>query len=266
MKKLPFKPQYSPYLDKIIFLMATTYLIIVGSWLFKQNQKVISSPINPPEKSAENLSTENLSPRPNLPENSPTESISQPSDIPPLPNIPQTELITLTSPPEVSPLPIPTPPPLPKSIELPPPPLINVSNNNKTNSPAKVAQPAPSTPPTAQKIPLPPPPQTAKIARQFPPSLETLPTLPSVNPSPNTDNIPNNSTPDTGVKNNILLGVIQLADQNNLALFNINNLTERVAVGASIPATNWIVVSINKNEVVIRRQEQFLTLRVGENF
>ncbi|MBF2056337.1 MAG: hypothetical protein IGQ45_03730 [Cyanobacterium sp. T60_A2020_053] len=262
MKKLPFKPQYSPPLDKIIFLIATTYLIIVCSWLFKQNQKVISSPT--PANLSENTSAENLSPTPNISETSSPETISQPSEIPPLPNIPQTELITLTSPPEVSPLPIPTPPPLPKGIELPPPPLINVSANS--NSPAKLASTEPSTPPIAQKIPSPPPPQTAKIARQFPPSLDTLPTLPNANPSPNTNNIPNTSTPDTGVKNNTLLGVIQLADQNNLALFNINSLTERVAEGAPIPATNWIVVSINKNEVVIRRQDQFQTLRVGEKF
>ena len=116
-----------------------------------------------------------------------------------------------------------------------------------------------------QSLPTPPPPTPISPSRP-----ETVPIL-------NGDSLPpppTNSSVDNGVRNssvdsqkkNGLVGVIQLPDGGGFALFNVNNITERVAVGSAIASTGWTLGGIYDNEVIINRNSQSLSLRVGESF
>ncbi|BAQ65332.1 hypothetical protein GM3709_2097 [Geminocystis sp. NIES-3709] len=66
--------------------------------------------------------------------------------------------------------------------------------------------------------------------------------------------------------NYTLQGVVELGNTNSVALFNINNVTEKVSVGGEIGATGWVLMGINDKQAVISRQNQSVYLRVGETF
>jgi len=243
--RLKTKIKYPPYVDRIIFLGATTYLILVGAWLYRQHrQSVIIDNQALTETNQENVN----STQKNVGDNNPLleNSINlNPGEIPPLPSQEN------NLPPEISALPIPTPPPLPSAVDLSPPPLLESNIKIPDQNP--------------QSLPTPPPPTPISPSRP-----ETVPIL-------NGDSLPpppTNSSVDNGVRNssvdsqkkNGLVGVIQLPDGGGFALFNVNNITERVAVGSAIASTGWTLGGIYDNEVIINRNSQSLSLRVGESF
>lgn len=64
---------------------------------------------------------------------------------------------------------------------------------------------------------------------------------------------------------NTLLGIVEL-ENNSVALFNLNNLTEKVEVGSEIGATGWILMGISGKQAILNRNNQSLYLMVGEKF
>lgn len=244
--RLKTKIKYPPYFDRIIFLIAATYLIVVGAWLYRQYRQSIivrnqeSSNISSQNPSQNNVNEENFSL--DIPAN------LNPGEIPPLPS-------TLdSSPPEISALPIPTPPPLINGMDLMPPPLESI-----VQIPDQIPQ----------SLPTPPPPTPVTPSRP-----NTVPIISNNNdfpPPPPVNNVTANNLETTSTTNsnqgkNALVGVIQLPDGAGFALFNINNITERVPVGSAIASTGWTLGSIYDNEIIINRNNQSLSVRVGESF
>ena len=247
MKRLNAKLNCHPYLDKIIFVAATTYSIIICIWLFKQYQQSVVINSNTPSEISElqseevNTDFEATEDILNYPE---IVSITKPGEIPPLPMV--TELISVNPPEPISPLPIPSPPPLPAPVSLP---IISVNEQEvvQRKQPPQKAQPVP--------IPSPPP----------------MTSVPILSPPPSEDSEKNASLSRTKIsqsqdKNYSLLGIMELPNNENVALFKVGDLTERVMVGGAIASTGWTVVSIYNNEVIINRNNQSLPIRVGEKF
>lgn len=261
--------------DKLLFVLATVYLMSVMAWIWKQHQtQAITSslpPVNDNQESQSNnivplnqeniplpnnqinlLSVDNKNPNsPSLIPPPPLPSLSQPTavnntlTIPPLPN---TQISA--NPSEVSPLPIP-PPPKPT---LPPPPPLPPINNIVNSS----VSPSPISPP-------PPPKKLTKV-----------PVISSANNSLSTPNNENNNTvtivplpsesPKETKYNYTLLGVVQLGNSDSLAMFNINNITEKVSIGAEIGTTGWVLMGINDKQAIISRNNESIYVRVGETF
>lgn len=243
--RLKTKIKYPPYFDRIIFLIAATYLIVVGAWLYRQYRQSIivrnqeSSDINYQNLGEDNLNEEN--PSLEIPVN------LNPGEIPPLPSVLD------NSPPEISALPIPTPPPLVNGMDLMPPPL-----ESTAQIPDQIPQSLPTPPPPTPVTPSRP--NTVPII-----SNNDFPPPPPINNS-TSENVETTSATNNSQKKNALVGVIQLPDGAGFALFNINNITERVPVGNAIASTGWTLGSIYDNEVIINRNNQSLSLRVGESF
>lgn len=265
--------------DKLLFVLATVYLMSVMAWIWKQHQtqQITSSlplvndnqesqsnnivPLNQeniplPNNQINLLAVDNkvanspsLTPPPALPSLSQPTSVNDNLTIPPLPN---TQISM--NPSEVSPLPIPQPP-SPISISPPPPPLIPVNNTvNASVSPSPIS------------ISPPPPPK----------KLTKVPVIASANNSispPNNENnntvtiasLPSKTSKETKY-NYTLLGVVQLGNSDSLAMFNINNITEKVSIGAEIGTTGWVLMGINDKQAIISRNNESIYVRVGETF
>lgn len=263
--------------DKLLFLLATVYLMSVIAWIWKQHQtqQITSSlpsvnnnqqsqsnnivPLNQeniplPNNQINLLSVDNktsnspsLTPPPPLP--SLPSPQSQPTNnsltIPPLP-LPNTQISVNSG--EVSPLPIPQPP-SPVSTPPPLPPINNIVNS----SPAS---------------PISPPPPPKKLTK--------VPVISSANNSISSPNNQNNNTvsivplpsetPKETKFNYTLLGVVELGNSDSLAMFNINNITEKVSVGSEIGTTGWVLMGINDKQAIISRNNQSIYVRVGETF
>jgi hypothetical protein len=66
--------------------------------------------------------------------------------------------------------------------------------------------------------------------------------------------------------NYTLIGIVELGNSGSVALFNVNNLTEKVSLGKEIGTTGWVLMGVNGTQAVITRQDQSIYLRVGETF
>jgi hypothetical protein len=73
-------------------------------------------------------------------------------------------------------------------------------------------------------------------------------------------------TPKETDYNYTLIGIVELENSGSVALFNINNLTEKVSLGNEIGTTGWVLMGVNGTQAVITRQDQSVYLRVGETF
>jgi len=259
-KKIGFKKN----LDKLLFLFATLYLMFVAAWFWKHKQQEISSlPItnNSTQKSSnnypQNQDIKNISPpQDNLPQiNIQTTKLpSPPLPIPSLtiPPLPDSNIASNIIPPPPSPLPLPSPPTLheisPTPIPQPPKPI---QSSSPSPSPPSISIPPPP--------PLPSPPKLTKV-----PVLNTL-------DKTKKNNLPNLTSTTTDIKketnyNYTLIGIVELGDTGSMALFNINNVTEKVAIGGEIGTTGWVLMTVNGTQAVISRQNQSVYLRVGETF
>jgi hypothetical protein len=62
-----------------------------------------------------------------------------------------------------------------------------------------------------------------------------------------------------------LVGILELGDK-SAALFNINGVTRRVNLGEAIGSGGWMLVSVNKEGALIRRNGEVRSIFVGEDF
>lgn len=276
MNNLKTKIGFKNNLDKLLFLFATVYLMLVAGWFWKQ-QKTISSSSNIVKSNKESVSNypqtldikneisppinnTNLSPL-NIETNqlpTPISSLPQPPinsntstntlNIPPLPNTDITANNSLPTPPSVLPLPIPQPP---QPTLFPPPPMPSNAVISTMTSPP---------PPVASKPVLPP----IKLTKV--PTINTLNVnTTNNNKVPKIINIPQKTQTQTDY-NYTLIGIVELGNSGSVALFNINNLTEKVSIGKEIGTTGWVLMGLNGTQAIINRQNESIYLRVGETF
>lgn len=122
-----------------------------------------------------------------------------------------------------------------------------------TQPPAQSAPPVVITsPPVTSPRPQPVQPQSA-IPNLIspPPPLSMVPTLPA---------------PPAAAKDVYTLsGVLDSGDR-SAALFNVNGVTQRYKVGETIGASNWKIISLRANQVLIGQGGQTKTLYAGESF
>lgn len=283
MKPRETKIGWQKNIDKLLFIFASFYLIIVLAWLWKQQQErslaLSNSQIFSPEikeefssnaqaqllSSSEQISPTN--PKQNIPlddrqiaSDSRTEEIKEPlttstvlsSQKEPV-NTSKDNYQEQTT---TSSLPLPSiPPPLPV-IEIPAPPPL----------------PAPTPLPT--KVP-PPPSPPPKLATSSPPpaKIDKVPVMKTINQRALiSSNQGIDSSPSYPINKNIsnkthtLTGILELENNASVALFKIDNSTERVKVGSEIGTTGWLLVDISGKQATINRQNQSLSLTVGEQF
>lgn len=200
-------------LDKLLFIFATFYLMLIVGWFWKQQKTISSSSnvVNSHQESAGNYSQ-------TLDIKNETSSPINNTNLPPLnieTNQLQTSLSSLSQPPvnsnvstntlNIPPLPIPQPP----QPTLSPPPPISSNFVISTITP-------------------PPPLTTSKLTKV--PIISTL----NVNTENNNKNpqiaaIPQKTQIQTDY-NYTLIGIVELGNSGSVALFNINNLTEKVFI------------------------------------
>jgi hypothetical protein len=263
-------------LDKLLFIFATVYLMLVIGWFWKQQKTISSSsnvvnssqkstgnypqtldikndtstPINSKNLSPLNIETNQLqTPISSLPQSPINSNVSTNTlNIPPLPNTDIFANNPLPPPPSVSPLPIPQPPQ----------PILSSQPPISSNSIISTITPPP--PPTISKL-------TSSSTK-----LTKVPTINTLNV--NTENH-NRSTEIAAIPQKIqkqtnynytLIGIVELGNSGSVALFNINNLTEKVPVGNEIGTAGWVLMGINGAQAVITRQNQSVYVRVGETF
>lgn len=286
MDKLKIKVGWKNNLDKLLFIIASLYLIfIAGLWLKNQQKTANPSPAptvkenplretsNLTQTQTSNNHNQNIDNDPNIKQNIVTnqENIDSqqlptinpsptPVEIPPLPNN-QTTISNI-------PLPPPTPNLQPLPIPQPPQPILNTSTT-KTQNP--------------KPIPLPPPPPISSKpkANSAPPLISKVNKVPVINSlsknnptsisqevatDSKSTNINSANIVETTGRNYTLVGLVQLPDSKSIALFKTNNLTERVTVGSEIGTTGWVLMAVNDKQAVVSKQNQSLYLRVGENF
>lgn len=293
-------------LDKLIFIFASLYFISVLLWWWKIKDKsqtatvtqippvtpetleirdnLASSPIEDSNKSNLSQNIENPSLEANsiilnkndnsLISNNQTNQISNNQtsnqrdnlEIPPLPQPSISEnLIPL---PPVS---LPSPTPLPVMSPPPPlPPTVKATSNNPNtnkNKEGKNNQNQPNNSPTITP----------------PEKLTKLPTIDSLteNKKEIKDNADRGKIKDNPIKiegledkqislneikNNVLIGVVELPDSQGMALFEINKITEKVKIGNEIGSTGWVLMAVNGKQAVISRYDESLYIQVGEKF
>jgi hypothetical protein len=62
-----------------------------------------------------------------------------------------------------------------------------------------------------------------------------------------------------------LVGVLELGNL-SAALFEINGLTQKIALGQTIGSSGWTLVSITNQEAVVRRNGEVRSIYVGQKF
>lgn len=62
-----------------------------------------------------------------------------------------------------------------------------------------------------------------------------------------------------------LVGVLELGDR-SAALFEVNGSSQRVYIGETIGGSGWSIVSINNEEVVVRRNGEVRSIYIGQQF
>lgn len=262
-------------IDKLLFILATGYLILIVAWFFKpvKTQTNVSTYENLKTKTVvdENLSDQNhsavvlnsdklqaenieeglaesslIAASPLVKESMPSLSAFQLGENPPIP--PQSlPVISVSSPPPLS--------------------SLSSSSSETVNNSSTLPQPL--------KVPIPPPPKASTSSK-----VTSLPVLNS--PKNDISYRPENSLPPPSSTENIeetkdsentnlnysysLVGLIKLDDQSDLALFKINNSTQRVRVGEEIGTTGWRLIAINENQVVINQLGETIRLTMGDKF
>jgi len=260
--------------DKILFIIASLYLIFMGGLWLKNQQKATNtsqtSPVNENQQITEtNVSPEintNNSQNPdnnnNIEQNIATNKENIDSQLSPIAN--SSAIPSPPTPLDIPPLPenktavsnIPLPPPDLQPLPIPQPPQPTLNTSPTTPSQTKNTPATPSVP-RVNKVPV----------------INTLSTNP---PSPTSTPVAINSTNsingnsanivEATEKNYTLVGLLQLPDSKSVALFKVNNLTERVGVGSEIGTTGWVLMAINDKQAVVSKQNQSVYLRVGETF
>ena len=104
----------------------------------------------------------------------------------------------------------------------------------------------------------------SSVNQRTPSGVVTSPTLPTPNGTGQTESaapVPNISAANTYE----LVGVLELGDR-SAALFEINGSSQRVYIGETIGGSGWSIVSINNEEVVVRRNGEVRSIYIGQQF
>lgn len=261
------------YLDKILVLVACGYLISVAAWFGVQTRLTnptaapqggkidhqtqdIGNSLSSAKSAINNQPTSSLQSLDNSRKSKPIASLALPLALQTANNsIPQSLVKALLPPPGTA-----------KSQSLP------KSHANKDHSTVQSISvpPPPSQKTTSPLVTLPPPPPPLPVINNNP---STVPTFtPSPTPKkhnrviqPKTETITQSQFNTPINSNATLVGLMDLGMQ-SAALFQINGSTERTWIGENIGNTNWILESIQQEQVTIRQQNQILTISVGEKF
>ena len=214
-------------IDKIIFLCSCAYLLGVAGWIYHVR-------VGSPEQ---NLIVQGDAHRQLISYMGRSLQAIEPPQ-PPQPA--QTPQKTLPIPP-VKPLPTIAVPVTSSSTPAPPP--IPPQPTAATPSPAPPSTPVPTSTPAVPPA-APPTPSTA-------PALTAKAT---VTPPP--------PTPAPAYR---LVGLVELGDR-SVALININNVTQRVAIGETIGASGWTLEAVTAQSVALNRNGEQRSLYVGQDF
>lgn len=245
-------------LDKLMFILATTYLVIVGCWFLTTNKstsKVVKdniakettiTPEKLPEENKEKFQlNEEQKPEKNLKLQSNSQVISSPIIDNSNPNI---SLVNSSKN-----LLIPEPPPLPSPSPLPVTQSISSSETMEKTSIMQIPS----------KIKIPPSPKPQSVIK-----VKSVPVLNSNNNRAyNTEQKLVSPLSTVAVNyNHTLVGLIELQDHSMSALFKINEIAQRVNIGEEIGVSGWFLIAINEKEAVINQQGKTIRLAVGEKF
>lgn len=279
MKPKQTKVGWKKNLDKLLFVFASCYLMIALAWLWKHYQKASLARNNPSSPSVAlddsnlfsttNNSNDNLSLSLNHNNQQIIEETSKNAENNTSSATVVDEKEKLSSLNPNLPIPVPqppTPPPLP--VVTIPEPYPTISNNNLVQSPLPVQippKPRQQSSPSLVSI------NPSSTPPPIPPKLNQVPVIETANRESEDSLVSSNSSPnypaDGNINNqqNTLVGIVEL-ENNSIALFNLNNLTERVEVGSEIGVTGWVLVGINGKQAILNRYNQSLYLTVGEKF
>ena len=290
MNKPIIDKDWTNQIDKLIFLFATVYLMISSGWLWVKKQQYDNlasqqtDQVTTSQQTQSSVdSTDNLN---NQPSTETTSSNNQPPTtlIKSIP-LPQTDENVISSVAEVS------------NDNSP-----QVDNTNQSNNQNNLANNLIS----LSNNQLPPPPENNIVTNQVvapikppsqpivqPPKLDKIPTFggnqnPSSTPQITLNNNPSGNTNPpiistetvtdteiaiTGEEGNVintnsysLVGVVQLPENSSFALFENNNLTEKVSVGTEIGTSGWVLMAVNGNQAIVSRNNESRNVRVGESF
>ena len=137
----------------------------------------------------------------------------------------------------------------PKTLPvLPVKPLPTLKATTPTPPAAPVTPPAP---------PAPPPISPQPAAASPPPTPPSTPVLTAKAPVPPPPTI---QTPAYR-----LVGLVELGDR-SVALINVNNVTQRVAIGETIGASGWTLEAVTAQSVALNRNGEKRSLYVGQDF
>ncbi len=156
-------------------------------------------------------------------------------------------------------------------------------SNQVAVAPANAAFPNVAVPGTTARRPTVPVPAPVAAAAAIPPGApaaatlsmpivpagnSTLPALPT--PSVNTAVAPTNAavtglTDTTPASEQVLVGVLNLGSR-SAALFDVDGNSQRAYVGDRIGTSDWSLVSVNGQDVVIRRDGEVRSVYIGQRF
>jgi hypothetical protein len=263
MNNVDGKKSWKNKIDKLLFLFASLYLMTILGWYWKDKQKSNVSHVATQQTGEQTRVEENkvLNNQPidahKINENHPEELIQSI----PLPEVEETSTTTIPTS-NISNTQsssfdqqtslntnldnnIPLPP-------LPPPPTNFVSQNPQPISSPPSPQKTVSSPQKLAKVPIINTPKDS-VTEQDTVTIDSSDSKTAI--SRKNDNYTYN-----------LVGVGQLSDSDSFAIFNINDLPEKVFAGSEIGTSGWILMAVNDNKAVISREHKSMTIRVGESF
>lgn len=289
MNKFDYQKNWKKYIDKLLFVFASLYLMTTLGWLWKEKQQANTQNLQKnPTISTKTLEENKLSPTQAFDANKTNND--EPKELVLSIPLPEVEEMANTN--------------IPTSISnleaLSSPTIQNSSTSNLESSSPQISSsanvnniplpPLPPLPPPniVQQNPQPivspvsPKPKPKQIVSS-PKKLAKVPTINSLNNSSTQKQTVNSNTANTNQvavesTNKIvttienleyqysLVGVVQLPDNGSFALVKINNLTEKIPVGTEIGTSGWVLMAINGNQAVISRENKSVNIRVGETF
>ncbi|MEL6552407.1 MAG: hypothetical protein AAFQ63_02925 [Cyanobacteria bacterium J06621_11] len=148
-----------------------------------------------------------------------------------------------------------------------------------TAAPANVPLPNVATPTTTAQRPTVPVPAPVAAAAAIPPgapaeAVASLPIVPTGNaalPTPTDIAVAPTNSAVTGLTNTtpyaeqVLVGVLNLGSR-SAALFDVDGTSQRAYVGDRIGTSEWSLVSVNGQDVVIRRDGEVRSVYIGQRF
>ncbi|NJM99638.1 MAG: hypothetical protein HC800_23075 [Phormidesmis sp. RL_2_1] len=161
--------------------------------------------------------------------------------------------------------------------------FVPVYQNNQVSQPVagqNIPLPNVATPRNIAQRPRVPVPAPVAAAAAIPPgapaaATASLPLLPSANgalPNPgvpiavgNTNSAVTGLTDITPSSEHALVGILNLGSR-SAALFDIDGSSQRAYVGDRIGVSNWTLVSINGQDVVVRRDGEVRSIYIGQRF